>query len=121
MAGEARLLDQSYPDADTLPSEKWALFSLVPTLHKLTCHMGTAIMTTLYHSDMLNYITKKHGLTDVKIGETKTECLESYLKKQKPIPHAAQDADNMMRQQSIYTLALNNLHRRSARCCFTTN
>jgi hypothetical protein len=59
MAGEARLLDQSYPDADTLPSEKWALFSLVPTLHKLTCHMDNAIMTTLYHSDLLTYINQK--------------------------------------------------------------
>jgi hypothetical protein len=59
MAGEARLLDQSYPDADVLPSEKWALFYCVPTFHKLTCHMDTAITTTLYHSDMVNYITKK--------------------------------------------------------------
>jgi hypothetical protein len=89
MAGEARLLDQSYPDADTLPSEKWALVSPVPTVHKLTCHMDNSIMTTLYQSDMLNYNTKKHGMTEVKLNETRTECLENYLKKQKPMERAS--------------------------------
>jgi hypothetical protein len=66
MAGEARQLDQSYPDAEVLPSEKWALYSCVPTFHKLTCHMDDAIATNLYYSNMLHFIMKKHGMTEAK-------------------------------------------------------
>jgi hypothetical protein len=89
MAGEARQLDQSYPDAEVLPSEKWALYSCVPTFHKLTCHLDDAIATNLYYSDMLHFITKKHGMTEAKLNETMTECLERYLKKQRPHARAS--------------------------------
>lgn len=89
MADQAHLSDHSYPDADVLPSEKWALYSCVPVFHKIMCSLDNAIATMLHHQAMLQYITKKHGITEQKLLEMRTDCMEGYLKKQKPHARAA--------------------------------
>lgn len=72
MATDARLNNTSFPDADVLPSEKWALFACHPVMHKITCKLETALMNSLYHDDMQAYIASKHGLTEAKLENIMT-------------------------------------------------
>lgn len=89
MAENMRMQSQSYPDADVLPSEKWALFSNVPVFHKITCKLDTAVLNTLYTDDMVKYITKRYSLSATKLDETQKPQLERYLRRHKPLARAS--------------------------------
>jgi hypothetical protein len=89
MATDARLYNHSFPDADVLPSGKWALFACYPVMHKITCKLETALLNSLYHDDMQAYISSKHGLTETKLENMMTDKLELYLRSLKPHNRAA--------------------------------
>jgi hypothetical protein len=89
MAMETRLSNHYDPDADVLPSEKWALFVCSPIRHKITCKLEPALRTSLYFDDIQKYVSSKNGLTDAKIDQIMMDGLEQYLKRLKPHNHAA--------------------------------
>ncbi len=73
-------MNYSHPDADTLPTEKWAVYSCYPTTRKLTGKLDFGIQETLYVESLLNYIHDKHNICDAKNNMINMESLKSYLK-----------------------------------------
>jgi hypothetical protein len=66
-------------DPDVAPLEKWAIFSVYPTYHKITGQLDHGVYSTLGYEDLLNYISKKHLLTPSKLDKTNVIALQGYL------------------------------------------
>jgi hypothetical protein len=76
--------DISYPSTCVFPNEIWALFSNIPTTHKIIGKLEDAIHHTLYYEAAQTYIEKKHGLTESKMKDIQTANLHKYLKHLQP-------------------------------------
>ncbi len=76
--------DISYPDADILPAEKWALFTTTPDYYEITGKLNEAITTTLHFEPLQKFIAKKHGPIPEKIQDTNTTNRCLYLKRLRP-------------------------------------
>jgi hypothetical protein len=71
----------SDPEGEVLPSEKWAVYTNVPSTRKVTGKLKEAIMQTLHRDEMLEFIKRKHGLTEAKLEQIDTPTLGKVLKK----------------------------------------
>ena len=79
-------------DPVVTPSEKWAVFSRYPTLHKITGNLDHGVYSTLGYEDLLNYISNnsnKHLLTPSKLDRTNLIALLGYLTSLKPLQRAS--------------------------------
>jgi hypothetical protein len=54
--------DITYPDADILPSEKWALFPTTPDYFKITGSLDEVITATLHYDSLQQFIKKSMAL-----------------------------------------------------------
>ncbi len=82
-ANEAHTGHQSFPDAEVLPAEKWALFASTPHTYKITGKLDQELLMTYHYNGTQTYITRKHGLSAEKMQHVQTEHLRRYLDNQK--------------------------------------
>jgi hypothetical protein len=61
MAGTVWENSVSVEDPEVTPAERWALYSLYPTHHKITGSLTPDIYSTLGYQDLHNYIISKHS------------------------------------------------------------
>jgi hypothetical protein len=47
---------------EVTPAERWAVYSLYPTYHKITGNLTTAIYYSLGYDDLCNYVYTKHNI-----------------------------------------------------------
>jgi hypothetical protein len=66
--------------AEVYPNERWALYTMDPTPHKITGKLDDEILRQLYHESLASYIRKKHKLCPAKLNQTDTSGLYHYLK-----------------------------------------
>jgi hypothetical protein len=83
-ASEAHKFSVSISLADVLPAEKWALYSRAPEPHKITGKLTESILQALHTAEILEYIARKHGLTEDKMYHVDTSSLQTYLKALSP-------------------------------------
>ncbi len=88
-AERIRIHNPSHPEMSVLPAEQWAVFSLIPTPHKITGQLEEAIQYAFYCEIMQTYIEQKHGITSTKFEEIQTTQLGRYLKRLKPHERAS--------------------------------
>jgi hypothetical protein len=82
MANKAHQESTTYPDAELLPAEKWALFASTPFSYKITGKLDYGIQQTYHYDNLQEYIGKKHGLSAGNMEYIQTENLRTYLDKQ---------------------------------------
>jgi hypothetical protein len=58
-ADQARQKATSFPDADVLPAEKWAVFSCYPITRKIIGKLDQGIHESIYMEPLLEYLHKK--------------------------------------------------------------
>ncbi len=72
---QAWKMNCSHPDADVLPTEKWAIYSCYPVTRKLTGKLDTGIQKSLYHESLTMYLYKKHNICEAKLSMINMEGL----------------------------------------------
>jgi hypothetical protein len=84
-ADNARKKNASFPNADALPAEKWAVFSSYPVTRKVIRKLDIGIHESIYTEALLDYIHKKHNICNTKLNTINTEGVKSYLGRQQYI------------------------------------
>lgn len=83
-ASDAHKLSMLDSNGEVLPAEKWALFSNYPNPRKITGKINEGIMQSLHTEAILEYISKKHNLTEDKLYHMDINELQHYLKSLRP-------------------------------------
>jgi hypothetical protein len=80
LATESQSTNISFPDMEVLPAERWAVYMTQPTSKKVTGHLNQAVKEALRYKNMLQYIQKKHGLTEALLDKIEAKALGTYLR-----------------------------------------
>jgi hypothetical protein len=84
LAGNAWEISVPWEDPEVAPMERWALYSVYPTIHKITGGVAEGIYSTLGFHDLQQYITAKHNSTKESLNRTNLTSLSRFLTDLKP-------------------------------------
>jgi hypothetical protein len=82
-ANAARQSSTSAPEADVLPSKKWAVFTCYPVTRKIIGKLDDGIQESMYTEAILKYLHKKHNICRAKLDTINTDGMKSYMRKLK--------------------------------------
>jgi hypothetical protein len=76
-------------DPDVTPAERWALYSVYPTYHKITGNLNTEIYSSLGFVELSNFIVTKHKIPKGALESCDCPSLQRYLGSLKPQSRSA--------------------------------